>query len=1199
MDARLGDNSDPRPSSDGLYIHHDDEPLQGPSTTLGKEEAQPDAAYAGHRWQPRYLQRWILLSSCLLCISFIVAVELLFWYSSTKHGLGESDNSLHYLWTYGPTAILTVVGAIWTRIDYQAKMAAPWNRLAQGPAVAKKTLLLDYIDALQPVAAVNAIKNRDFGVAAAAIIALGWGLNIAISASLISLTPTKSQPTTVPVELTTMFTNDPSGLETAASLSYYNMLGIQEANLTLPEGVSGGYTYQRFDSPTIPPTTELHTTIDGFSASLVCEESSYHVDMASWHGLGRPFLNFTMATGNCEIKSGWWAPLYRSGAEAYYSRFGTGSCQNSSDPDDQRIAVTFGSLKFGKNTQAIPFPGSPVDVNITKSVNMLCRPTYAISKINAVKNGSEVLSLMPSLSPGLITLDKVHAWDFTRALVRSTHNAVTSLDHRELMSNSQPFNASDIVFDTDPTTYLVLGQLSKPPPPSTSILKTSALKDLVTRYYQMHTLFIANDLLVRPASIESTGQAILYQERLIVNGTAAHVMAGILAAAVLLFGTMIITIPKFSVLACAPSSISGIARLAIHSHELIWSLKSLGRSNSKTLATRLDDCSYMTSVQDGDAFYQGDFVITTTDSPAQDTNIELKDAPSINPIPLRPWFRAGISFIVIGIIIALETTLQASQRNQGIGAAPAGPSYLHYSWTAVPALVFTITSLTYGSIDSSIRKLTPYVNLRHGSTFGRTLGLNLLDLGMPRMLFRETHTRSFAALSGTLAALIASLLAIISSSLFVLSNVPLVAPVQLRIERSLSNSSLKSAEKPIISTITPPLILESNLGYPIFTYENLVFPTLSLYSNGTTDDGFSLNATIPAVRPKMDCHLHDKSSVTTDLSISSILQINITEATCPSPRVSRVRPRGDDAIRISADGIAAGAVTVVCPADDGRIENVGTYRWAYFWAEVRRSPEPTVVSASVLVCNESVEAVNVFTSFIGANFTIDPDNPPVPDEATAHNTTASIPDWMDLYFGLPNGPYAMLDKFFSALVSSRYGIPLEYLRDASKSGVVQDAIIFQHSIIRSLWLNDQRNELPENTNAFTAGSAESDAVSYQANLTEAKVQIRVVQDEVSTRVLQGLLAAILGLSLLSWVLMPKTKILPREPTSIASVMALLADGNIFELLPTESQLLKEKEIESLFAGATFQMGWAASESLGSGENTGDEEMKFSVFGFKR
>ncbi len=1180
---------------DGADPGDDDEQFQRVTTALMKSENQPYQAYAKHEWRPLYLRRWVLLSCSLLCVSLIIAVEILSWYSTKNNGLAESNNHVHYLWTYGPTAILTVIGAIWTRTDYQAKMTAPWNRLAQGPAVAKKTLLLDYIDPLPPVSVIRAIKNGDFGVAAAATIALLWSLVIVFSASLINLTPTDSNRTTVLVDLTTRFKNDSAALKDARSLSYYNMLGLQEANLTFPEGISGEYVYQKFNGRTIPPTTELQVTVDGFSASLVCEEASYYVYLASWIDTGYPYLNFTMASSSCQITSGWFGPEYLGDSETYYSRFGTGSCQNSSNADDQRIAVTFGSLRYGGSTDDIPFPGSPVDANITRSVNLLCRPTYMVDKVDVVKNGSNILSLTPSSSPRPTKLGNVHAWNITQALIHSTYNPLTagSVNEDGLLLHAQTFNASDMPIDVDPHMYLVLSQQSRAPPSSATLLNTSFLRDLMIPYYQTYAAFIVHDLLTEAVSTESTGQAVIYQQRLLVNATAAHVMAAIIAVAVLLFGVVMITMPDVSVLACAPSNISGVAKLASHSDPVIRRLKGLGRSNSKTIATRLKDSGYMTSVQDGDAFHQGYFEITETNSLAEGADAKVENSPLISPVILQAWSRAVISVLVLGIIGALEATLQVSQRNNGIGVVPVGSPYLHYSWTTVPALILTGISLVYGAMDSNIRKLTPYVNLSRGSTSMLSVGLDLSDLGVPRMLLREIRTRSFAALGGTLAALIASLLATFSSSLFVLNNVPSVVTAQLRTTSSINNDS--SANYTILSELMAPLILESNLSYPKFTYETLIFPSLLLNFNSAMDNGVVLNATIPAVRPKMDCRLHDSSSIVPEVSKSNQLQINVTEESCFPTGVLQLANlwSGSGPIlgEISAEGVMAGAVGGFCG-----LTELGS-NWVYFWADIRLDPDPTFVSISALVCNESLEAVDVFTSFIGADLTIDPGNAPIPDEATVYNTTAAIGydnGW--LYGDLQNGPSAMIDNFFSTLVTSPYAIPLEYLRDASKSEIVRDAIIFQHGIMRSQKMNDGSRVPPERTNALARGTDKSDAVAYSANVTEAIGKIHIVQDAASTRILQALLIAILVFSLGSWAIIPKTRILPREPTSIASVIALLADGNMFKLLPTGWQLSEEKDIEGLFSGITFKMGWVEFVDPGREVIAGGDNVRFSIYG---
>ncbi|KAJ8129300.1 hypothetical protein O1611_g4331 [Lasiodiplodia mahajangana] len=191
----------------------------------------------------------------------------------------------------------------------------------------------------------------------------------------------------------------------------------------------------------------------------------------------------------------------------------------------------------------------------------------------------------------------------------------------------------------------------------------------------------------------------------------------------------------------------------------------------------------------------------------------------------------------------------------------------------------------------------------------------------------------------------------------------------------------------------------------------------------------------------------------------------------------------------------------------------------------------------------------------------------------------------------------MIDDFFSTLLTSPYAIPLEYLKDASKAETVQDAIVFQHNILRAQTMSYDMRVSPEKTNALTRGTEESDAITYSADVTEATVKIHIVQDAASTRILQALLIAILVFSLGSWAITPNTRILPREPTSIASVIALLADGNLFDLLPIECQSSEEKDIESLFSATTFKMGWADPADPETDVGAGGNNVRFSIYGF--
>ncbi|KAK5637289.1 hypothetical protein RRF57_013001 [Xylaria bambusicola] len=72
-------------------------------------------------WRPSYLRRRVYALFVAVFFLLVVAVEVLLFISDGKCGLATSVAGLHYLWTYGPTAVLTLVASFWVRVDYQMK----------------------------------------------------------------------------------------------------------------------------------------------------------------------------------------------------------------------------------------------------------------------------------------------------------------------------------------------------------------------------------------------------------------------------------------------------------------------------------------------------------------------------------------------------------------------------------------------------------------------------------------------------------------------------------------------------------------------------------------------------------------------------------------------------------------------------------------------------------------------------------------------------------------------------------------------------------------------------------------------------------------------------------------------------------------------------------------------------------------------
>ncbi|KAB8245342.1 hypothetical protein F9C07_2101901 [Aspergillus flavus] len=67
-------------------------------------------------WRPFYLRRRILLIFVIAFFGIIAALEVLNHISQVNYGIASAVEGRHYMWTYGPTAILTVIAAFWSRV---------------------------------------------------------------------------------------------------------------------------------------------------------------------------------------------------------------------------------------------------------------------------------------------------------------------------------------------------------------------------------------------------------------------------------------------------------------------------------------------------------------------------------------------------------------------------------------------------------------------------------------------------------------------------------------------------------------------------------------------------------------------------------------------------------------------------------------------------------------------------------------------------------------------------------------------------------------------------------------------------------------------------------------------------------------------------------------------------------------------------
>ena len=1122
-------------------------------------------------WRPFYLQRRVLLCFATAFALIVIAIETLLKVSNKNGGIASSSSDQHYLWTYGPTAFLTLIAAAWSRAEYQSKLVAPWVRLSKGPAQAKHTLLLDYLSDFQLFSVFKALRHRDFTVSITATIAIIIKVLIVISTGLIALSWTLVHHPSWPVIIQDRFIDSPDRLSDAGTLPYYVMQGLTSRNLTLPDGMSTKYAYQSVHAD-FPDTAETSVIVDGFGNSLECHPAQLTLKGSgppdphyTWEGV----MNLTITSPGCNMKeiqihpSPTWtcSGSYEEPCDVLFTRFKTTRCDGMTGDAGRRILVMFANMTYDidRSITLKDYTGvgtrHPYLAEMQQSTQMLCVPTYSITKVNVVRNGTQTrrVAMVPGASSR--TLDSVTGWDLVDAHSTAFYNSIShaSNPYGKTRTIGKTIVDVDEFMDFALPSQLGAGQQLD------SLFELKALQRLTTDYYAQVVGIIAKQSLMEPAAIPTQASVTFWGDRLVIRNWAAHWMAALAATCAILIAVAVFLVPKRGILPCSPTTLPGVASLVRHSPNLLAMLRFSGAADTKSLSRPLLSSNFRSGVVMDPASGQPYFTILSEVHSVDRHSVTFPQVNSkkTHPGVLHPGFRLALCLLLAMLIVALELTLRKSMNDKGLGDA-GDDSYIHYTWTAVPAVAFGALSMLFSTMDFQVRSLAPYAALTQGVNARVYKTLDFMDMSVPRIIFREVKFANIGALAATMAFLVASVFTIFSASLFQPLAIPTEIPISFRVNQSFSIYPFGVDDSSVISS----LIFGSNFSFPLYTYDDLAFPqlvpTIPLSGdhqiNGST---VSIEAVVPAVRSKLTCRVYGSSMITTNLTLN--YTIDMSEFHNPLG----INIKGEECNRFpeyeewAYNNILPTYPNMTYFGIGDSVGNIsqsqGCSDLLYTWGKLDYTANPIVRHITAVGCNETVDTLSVATTFLGANLTIDINHPPIPLENTTHPSTITA-DRLSTYNTLarlstvPN----YLTEFFAMLTTSPWAVPLPSLGSPSATPDIVAAIHHHHGIIQAQAFS--QHFLPANTTNTTlpAGrhrvNTTDDMFLYQgtAYSPPGEGQRRVVQDATSTRILQALLAAAMALVALGWLFLKETDVLPRSPNSVASVVALLAGGGLLE-----------------------------------------------------
>ncbi|KAH0420827.1 hypothetical protein CcaCcLH18_13788 [Colletotrichum camelliae] len=326
----------------------------------------------------------------IACASALVGLSR---YISRQNGLPLSITSIHYSWTYGPTAILVIILAGWKQADYQYKSMQPWWELVKGPSPASRSVLLDYLSPFQPLSCFEAFKNGHYVVAISVLNYFILKIIILISTTLFVVQGTLHKESimiqydnrfdienmqntlgfNIPeswVDFPIFHSPDPSAQADAPVWSYLAEINNVRADQSIP-------VHQSFILPSVTSNmSSISAPVDIFIPTVTCEEALLSVSYSEIHKTLKYHLNSsTCSVENAGDFSGDCQNNYRTSCEKSRELYQVEVVECLRKPaettDSQVIfAIVFGNFTLENDTKVY------VAAHAIQASSVLCKTGY-------------------------------------------------------------------------------------------------------------------------------------------------------------------------------------------------------------------------------------------------------------------------------------------------------------------------------------------------------------------------------------------------------------------------------------------------------------------------------------------------------------------------------------------------------------------------------------------------------------------------------------------------------------------------------------------------------------------------------------------------------------------------------------------------------------------------------------------------------
>ncbi|EXJ53817.1 hypothetical protein A1O7_09153 [Cladophialophora yegresii CBS 114405] len=812
---------------------------------------------------------------------------LVLWHLNGQYDGFALLTSNHYSWTYGPTAILVLIVAIWRQIDQYCKVLTPWTTLRRENAQADDSVSLDYVSPLQVLSLWSSFKNGHYVVSITVLSFLLLKLITLASTGLFFTDQRVLTASDVAFTTTTDFDgsafNATSYLGVANPSYFYTAYADMVKGLADIEGTQGHLVYQVISPP--PSAVSLNATmtaiVDVFVPSFNCGKAVVSANLQPANSTDQdPEDTLNLHSPACELLAGA-LPIYALNPALYEcpKRQLSGLMQrvdcsgrNSTTLSGNWQLLTMTDMRYEQTVAKAPedtldgdFEASTWSTSIANITAIVCRPSYAIVRQSLTYDLSES---PPTITVGDINDPRPRSLDGFRDEDLAQLFSSAYVDAALMFGNKADQPTAEEYPDT---LFQTMAQVSGGN--YEALLDQDIMIRAAEKVFGHVAAQIAAEVLVQSRTRSVAGEMSFPEERLYMRPFAVWMLAGgfsilIILSLFVFFGRPIKIVSR------DPDHVTSMAWLLSRSPAFENLLMSCLSHGQPSLDRMLQEYEYSGALNaDGilvsRVVVQAQPIDATTKRSTESTNDWWR--PLFLQLPM-----VILSLVLPCILIAiLEVLHRLSSRAGGIAIlAGSGSLSTALSTRFMPALTLLLVATSFNALDFNIAVLAPYHALKTRSKGTKSSNCGPLLGKIPvAALWTALRNRYNSAFLSGLAALLGSLLTIVGSGLLTVEEVAMSAAAgsSFRMLDSFDQTWTNSVLNDNGAAVVSSLIEAANLSYPPNTYEDVAFPRLQLSDgySGSVANTTLLNTNIPALRASLRCESLNSTQYNVTASFNS------------------------------------------------------------------------------------------------------------------------------------------------------------------------------------------------------------------------------------------------------------------------------------------------------------------------------------------